>query len=109
MEGLICASRRERRDTDGYIDDRLQHQLAVVSKVIMPDSNHEGLWHWIHQDEEAYGDRRGAPPAKASMPDEWLPMEADEEIYQFMLNEIESFKQTFGRRFGRAVKQGRLK
>tara|TARA_R110002073_G_scaffold120438_1_gene262383 strand:- start:420 stop:623 length:204 start_codon:yes stop_codon:yes gene_type:complete len=55
-QGLICASMVQAKEGDDwFINDRLQYQLAVVSKVILPDPDNvtNGLWHWVHQDDEA--------------------------------------------------------
>lgn len=49
---LLCAAKSEARPDDTYINDRLQYQLDVTSRAIVPDIDHEdnGLLHWVHGD-----------------------------------------------------------
>ena len=46
---LFCAAMSKPEEGDTYIDDRLHYQLAVVTKSIKADDNHDetGLWHWV--------------------------------------------------------------
>lgn len=48
---LICAAVSKEEPDDCYIDDRLQYELSVNQKVLVPDKNHEknGLHHWLHR------------------------------------------------------------
>jgi hypothetical protein len=45
---ILCAAKHPELPDDCYIDDGLHYQLAVLSKVIVPDENEHtnGLWHW---------------------------------------------------------------
>jgi hypothetical protein len=45
---ILCAAKHPELPNDCYIDDGLHYQLAVLSKVIVPDENEHtnGLWHW---------------------------------------------------------------
>lgn len=47
---LLCAAKSEAMEGDTYIDDRLQYELAVIQKVIIPDKNEaeNGLHYWLH-------------------------------------------------------------
>lgn len=47
---LLCAAKSEPMEGDTYIDDRLQYELAVIQKVLIPDTNEatNGLHHWLH-------------------------------------------------------------
>lgn len=49
---LICGAVSQEEPGDTYIDDRLQYQLAVISRAIVPDVDEEnsGLHHWVHGD-----------------------------------------------------------
>jgi len=46
---LLCAAKYDEKPGDTYIDDRLQYQLAIEHKVIIPDINENtnGIHHWI--------------------------------------------------------------
>lgn len=47
---LVCAAVSDPEEGDTYIDDRLHYQLSVISRAIIPSSDHEedGLWFWVH-------------------------------------------------------------
>ena len=46
---LLCGAKSEATEGDTYIDDRLQYELAVVQKVIVPDINEaeNGKHYWL--------------------------------------------------------------
>ncbi len=46
---LLCAAKYDEKVGDTYINDRLQYQLAVEHKIIVPDLNESltGIHHWI--------------------------------------------------------------
>lgn len=46
---LLCAAKHNEKPGDTYIGDRLQYQLAVEHKIIIPDINESlnGIHHWI--------------------------------------------------------------
>lgn len=45
----MCGAKCEEMEGDTYIDDRLQYELAVIQKIIIPDINEEenGRHYWI--------------------------------------------------------------
>lgn len=47
---LLCAAHCEYEEGDCYIDDRLQYQLSVITRAILPDPAHEvnNRYHWVH-------------------------------------------------------------
>jgi hypothetical protein len=49
---LVCAAMSKPEDGDTYIDDRIHYQLSVISRAIVADADHEhnGLWHWVHNE-----------------------------------------------------------
>jgi len=46
---LLCAAKHDEKEGDTYIDDRLQYQLSIECKVIVPDANESlnGVHHWL--------------------------------------------------------------
>ena len=48
---LVCGAKSEPQPGDTYIDDRLHYQLAVISRVVIPDADEErnGLWWWTSE------------------------------------------------------------
>jgi hypothetical protein len=50
---MLCAAKFGAEPGDTYIDDKLHYQLAVVSRAIVADVDHEqnGLWHWVHSED----------------------------------------------------------